>query len=384
MKISSNPALPFPAHAGLPGLLAALLSMTTVLLLSGCLMTGVPAEKTPLMLAAGKGELPRVKRLVAQGNDPGQASLEGLTALMEAAEGGHLAIVRYLVEKGADLNAVHRSTPRSGGGYDGSTALEKATARKHIAIAEYLMEKGAAITPFALIRMIEQGGDVSAIALNRLDDRQSAQGVLTGVLRMEKWKVAERLLKLGADARRRDPSGNTPIHWAAGWGKIAAMQFLLRNGAAINAVNRFGKTPLDNAAGLHRLEIIEFMLAQGADVRKGAPLASALQGSADKVRAAQAIAVVRYLLRRGADVNRPGPRFGKTPLMQAAQAGSLELVKLLVNNGADLNRKSRSNRTALLISRMYKRPWVEAYLLKQAAGKPGRKPTKWRGGVPPL
>lgn len=359
-------------------------------------MSCAPAGKSPLLAAARTGDLARVRRLLPKGHDPAQTSPEGMTALMEAAEAGHLAVVRYLVRNGADLNAAHRTRPGLGGGYGGRTALEKATARKHAAIAEFLMLKGAAITPFALIRMIEQGGDVSAFALNRLDDPQTAQGVLTGVLRMGKWNVAERLLKIGAEARKRDPSGNTPIHWAAGWGKIAAMRFLLRHGANINALNRFGKTPLDNAAGLHRLEMVEFMLAHGADVRAGGPLASALQttalqsfalqnfalqGRTGRERSTRIISVVILLVRGGAGVNRLSPRLDQTPLMQAAQAGSLELVMLLVNNGADVNRKSRSNRTALIISRIYKRPRVEAYLLKQAAGKPGRKPARLRGPV---
>lgn len=364
MKKSPRPASPFPYQRGWFAL------PVVLLLLSGC----SPAEITPLMAAAGKGDLPQVERLVGKGNDPGQASPRGLTALIKAAEAGHLAIVRYLVRKGADLNAAHRARPGLGGGYGGRTALEKAAFGEHLAVAEFLMEKGAAITPFALIRMIELGGDLSVMALNRLDDPQTAQGVLTGVLRMGKWKVAERLLKLGADARKRDPSGNTPIHWAAGWGRIAAMRFLLRHGAGINALNRFGKTPLDNAARLNRLEMIEFMLAHGADVRAGAPLASALQstalrGKTGKERAARIISVVFLLVRGGADVNRLSPRFDQTPLMQAAQAGSLELVILLVNSGADINRKNRSDRTALIISRMYKRPRVEAYLLKHAARK---------------
>ena len=417
MKKSPHPAPLFPALPGLSGLFglpaawretlsvflqhAVFLQYTVFLqhtvlwiipvLLSGCVMTGVPAGDSPLMAAVGKGDLPQVRRLVARGKDPGQASPRGMTALMRAAEAGHLAIVRFLVEKGAALNVVHRSAPGPGGGYGGRTALEKATARKHPAIAVYLMEQGAAITPFALIRMIEAGGDLSASALNRLNDPQTAQGVLTGVLRMGKWNVAERLFKLGADARKRDPSGNTPVHWAAGWGKIAALRFLLRHGADINAANRFGKTPLDNAAGLHRLAIIKFMLAHGADVRGGAPLASALQALAVQnpalrnppggARAARALGVVRYLLGRGAEVNRPGPRLALTPLMLAARAGSLELVRLLVGSGADLDRKSRENRTALLISRIYQRPRVEAYLLKQAA-KPRRNSTRPRGRIP--
>jgi len=388
MNKSPKPAPAHPATGGfpgLPGLLAALLLMTSVLLLSGWLMGCAPSEPTALLAAARIGDLPRVKRLLPKGRDPGRASPEGMTALMEAAEAGHLPIVRYLVEKGAGLNAVHRSARGLGGGYGGRTALEKATARKHTAIAGYLMEKGAVITAFSLIRMIEQGGELSANALNRIDDPQTVQGVLTGVLRMGKWNVAERLLKLGADARKPDPSGNTPIHWAAGWGRIAAMRFLLGRGADINAANRFGKTPLDNAAGLHRLKMIEFMLAHGADVNTGAPLATALQtttlqASAGSTWSARAIPVVRYLLGRGADVNRPDPRFDETPLMHAAKGGNLELMKLLVSSGADVNRKSRSKRTALLISRMYKRPRVEAYLLKQAA----RKPARLRGRVPPL
>ena len=157
--------LDFAAACRLPGGFLFLSILLAVLLLQpGCSLVGGLDGKTPLMAAADKGDLPRVKRLITRGKNPSQASPQGRTALMEAAEAGHLAIVQYLVEKGAALNTAQRHPMGLGNGYGGRTALEKATASKHAAIAQYLMEKGAVITPFALIRMIGQGGGLRCTA----------------------------------------------------------------------------------------------------------------------------------------------------------------------------------------------------------------------------
>lgn len=70
-------------------------------------------NQTPLMEAAGMGDLAAVRRLVHAGADLSKASPIGNTALHWAAVGGRPGVVRFLVANGADLNAANhnRHTP---------------------------------------------------------------------------------------------------------------------------------------------------------------------------------------------------------------------------------------------------------------------------------
>ena len=69
-----------------------------------------------LMIAAGRGHLDQVKKLLDQGIDVNAQYRYEKTALFFAAEGGHAEVVSFLLEKGADPNRVetfYRSTPLS-------------------------------------------------------------------------------------------------------------------------------------------------------------------------------------------------------------------------------------------------------------------------------
>lgn len=58
---------------------------------------------TPLMLAAGKGLLAIVKELLNHGADVNAQDLDNWTALLCATKAGYLEIVEILVENGADI-----------------------------------------------------------------------------------------------------------------------------------------------------------------------------------------------------------------------------------------------------------------------------------------
>ena len=60
---------------------------------------------------------------------------DGTRALYFAAEGGHTAVVRLLLDKGADVNAQ--------GGYYYANALQAASDRGHEAVVRLLLDKGA-------------------------------------------------------------------------------------------------------------------------------------------------------------------------------------------------------------------------------------------------
>ena len=65
------------------------------------------------------------------------------------------------------------------------------------------------------------------------------------------------------------------------------------------------------------------------------------------------VEMVKLLLERGVNPNTPSTAVEYTPLMEAASSGNLELVKLLVNAGADLNAEDQRGHTALDEAEMY-------------------------------
>ncbi len=79
--------------------------------------------------------------------------------------------------------------------------------------------------------------------------------------------------------------------------------------------------------------------------------------------------VVRVLVQAGADLNRPyGFLHYKPPLVWAAKNGDLETVRVLLDAGADLNAKSCENETALALAEEYNHPEV-IKLLKQRGAR---------------
>lgn len=87
--------------------------------------------ETALSLAAYKGKLPFVKRLVEAGAD---VNLYGWPPLIYASFNGHAAVVDYLLKKGAEVNATTAN---------GSTALLFAARFGHLEVVELLLQNNA-------------------------------------------------------------------------------------------------------------------------------------------------------------------------------------------------------------------------------------------------
>jgi uncharacterized protein len=62
------------------------------------------------------------------------------------------------------------------------------------------------------------------------------------------------------------------------------------------------------------------------------------------------LAVAQILLARGAKVDLQAEDRGYSPLMDAAQAGAAELVKLFLDHGASPDLKGKDGQTALVVS----------------------------------
>lgn len=91
---------------------------------------------SPLLNAAAKGDVNKIKLLLDQGADVNDEAYFGYTPLMQASSKGHIEAVKMLLDKGANVN-----------GYcsDGWTALSLAADEGHTDIVKLLLERGADI-----------------------------------------------------------------------------------------------------------------------------------------------------------------------------------------------------------------------------------------------
>ena len=88
---------------------------------------------TPLLLAAGEGRLDAVRYLLDQGADVNVRDERGRSALTEAAFNGNASVIKELILRGAQLNALS----------DEGTALDIAVNTKHAEAIELLKHYGA-------------------------------------------------------------------------------------------------------------------------------------------------------------------------------------------------------------------------------------------------
>ncbi|MCW2751712.1 MAG: ankyrin repeat protein [Aeromicrobium sp.] len=106
------------------------------------------------------------------------------------------------------------------------------------------------------------------------DDDSWANGVKTPLMESldeveafyddDRLAITIDLLEHGADVHRRDDSGCTPLHYAAGVG-AAAVDLLLTAGADLNAQSADGSAPLHVAVERGSVSAIEVLLRAGAD-----------------------------------------------------------------------------------------------------------------------
>jgi ankyrin repeat protein len=129
-----------------------------------------------------------------------------------------------------------------------------------------------------------------------------------------------------------DPSGNTPLHYAAGYGQADIARFLIERGALVDARNQGLATPLRIAASANQHEAARVLLEAGADMEipddyGRTPLLICARETGD-------VEMARLLLDHGANVN-VEDRFGDTPIVLSAWRGFAGQVDLFLDRGAE-------------------------------------------------
>jgi ankyrin repeat protein len=151
-----------------------------------------------------------------------------------------------------------------------------------------------------------------------------------------------------------------PIFHAVENGDTNAIAQYLRLGSNVNTPilsYRYGgkrDAPLLDIAVLNgQLETVEFLLKNGAnpnqpDYSGKAPLEWVIGSRGNDETAEQQAKILKALIESGADPNRKdSDHYGYTPLINAASLGELEIVKILLAAGANINATNNEGMTAL-------------------------------------
>ena len=270
---------------------------------------------TPLWTASLNGSAVMVRRLLQAGANPNATLLLGETPLMVAARSGNADVVQQLVTRGANVNA--RATR-------GQTALMWAVAQKHPDVVKVLLA-------------------------NRADVHT----------RSESWNQMEAVSPHGVPEYNREiPYGkNTALMFAARVGDLESARLLVAAGANVNDEDAWGISVVTLATHSGFVDLVEFLLDKGADPNRSAagfaPLHEAIMRRDEPL--------VRTLLAHGADPHAPLQAWtptrrqssdlhfepelvGATPYWLAARFWQPNVMRLLVELGADPKSVHRSDR----------------------------------------
>ena len=157
-----------------------------------------------------------------------------------------------------------------------------------------------------------------------------------------------RLIVQGVDVNEKDKYGDTPLHYAAGYGRINVVKLLMEKGANPNAKNENGATPLHHAMYKSgNAETVKELIKGGADVRAKTKIGNtALHLLASRRSPVVTEEIFKVLIKNGANV-KAVDKDKDTPLHSAARNGNARLVKLLIQNGADVKAENKYKETPL-------------------------------------
>jgi ankyrin repeat protein len=339
---------------------------------------------TPLSLAATNGSPTLIEALVKAGADPNTALPDGETVLMTAARTGNPAALKVLLVQGANVHAKEAS--------QGQTALMWAAAENNPAAVQVLVESGADVNA----RSADLSYPQFKWVVSGMVSTSLPRGGWTPLMyaaRQNSTEAARALADAKADLNLRDPEGSTALMIAIINAHFDLAAMLLEKGADPNVVDETGMAALYAAVDMHTLgpmlsrpvpklvdkldaaDLVKLLLARGANpnARLKRPVlgrhhdggdASLGDGTTPLMRAAKAndVPVMRLLLEGGADpfltqkdytnalmiVAAGGGRVGAyASPFPVSESGAIEAIQLLVEHGADVNAFNANGQTAL-------------------------------------
>jgi uncharacterized protein len=206
---------------------------------------------------------------------------------------------------------------------------------------------------------------VNALIARRTDVNVATQYGLTplGIAALNgNTVIIRKLLDAGANPNAATPGGETPLMTAARVGNAEAVTLLLDRGAAVEArTSDRRQTALIWAVTENHPEVVKVLVARGADVNVRT---AATMPRGEPMPGRVGFAAGPGLTRQHA---RPTPDGGMTPLLFAVRDGNHEMVRLLLELGADITQTSANHTSPLVIALLNGQVGLATELLAEGA-----------------
>jgi len=305
--------------------------------------------------AVWQNNVDKVKEMIAGSNVDLEAVVEDCTPLYLACLKGHTDVARVLIEGGAavdgdsppifaaagkgnlelvNLLLEHKANPAAfSTQHAGCCGLHIAAEKNYVDVVESLLKSG--------------------VDVNIRSEKQKLTPLISAAC-CGSLEAVKALLKASADIDAQSSTGNTALMLAIDRGKIDVALTLIEAGANLEIKGQKGWTALHNAASggdKGYKEVAEALIKHNASVDA---LSETLLTPLHEAAGKSLVDLVRLLVDAGADVN-ARDKFSNTPLrMCASNAQSFanletfkQSVQILLDAGADINSGTTINTTSL-------------------------------------
>lgn len=330
------------------------------------------AGDNALLLASEKCNIKKAEILLKNGMDINQKNNSGQTPLMKVVlnpftkERNKLEFIKMLLKEKADVNLRDK---------EDKTIYIISKERSLNNISKLLLEFGAKEEIYSL----DPGGLVQAL-MNK-EYEQAKIMIKNGVevnfisgefsplmCSIKNVEIMKLLLEKGADVNLANKMNMTALTMAVMYNKADAVKLLIENNADVNVVSTLNdQTPLMFALQNKNNAIIKMLKEKVADINA--------KDSYGNTALLQAITIdsvnmkeIKYLIANTNQINEFND-LGMSPLFKAVGLDHIELVKYLLENGADINQKNYKGVDVLTIARKTKNNPEMIKLLQEYGAK---------------
>ncbi|KAE8599772.1 hypothetical protein XENTR_v10017317 [Xenopus tropicalis] len=334
-------------------------------------------DRTPLHVAAERGNTNIVEILTEKFRSNVLArTKEGNTLMHIASQYGHPETALAFLKRGVLLHMPNKA---------GAVCLHAAATRGHVAVVRALLQKGAHVDartkdnytalhiaaesckPLVVQTLLGFGAQV------QLKGGKAQETPLHVAARIKDGeKVAEMLIKSGADINVEQENGETAMHVAAQHGNLQMISALIEEGGEPTWQSKNQENPLHTAVRHCHLPIVEVILTYLANERGRADavgcvnqankagetplhLAAAVKKEMTHTQG-EDVKIIRILMEHDGDISRPTNTTSETPLHYCARVGNedvlLEMIRHISSSRIQqtMNKQAKNGRSPLLVA----------------------------------